>query len=83
MTPERAKEVITKQNEFPYWGNYQKFMQLGEISYVQELFQKHASGAVSFASIVRAIARGEYQPPELSGEASSEPSATSPTGETS
>lgn len=55
MTPERAAEVYKQQGEFPYWGNYRKFMTLDEIGYVEDIFKRAISGNVSFASIVVAI----------------------------
>lgn len=57
MTPERAKEVISKQSKFPYWGNYRKFMTPDEIAFVDREFETAPSGNVSFASIVNRIAR--------------------------
>lgn len=59
LTPERAAEVRQKQSEFPYWGNYRKFMTAEEIAYVEELFRTDPSGNVTFASIVCRIMKGQ------------------------
>lgn len=58
MTPERAREVHKKQSEFPFWGNYKKFMTDDEIDFVQSKFMNAVSGNVTFASIVIAIKDG-------------------------
>lgn len=58
LTPDRAKEVHHKQNQFPYWGNYSKFMTEDEIAHVNWLWENAESGNVSFASIVMSIAVG-------------------------
>lgn len=60
MTPERAKEVIRRQAEFPMWGSYRKFMTPQEQDFVDELFYK-VDGDPSFASLVQRIATGEFQ----------------------
>lgn len=64
MTPERARQVVREQSQFPYWGNYQKFMTIEEIAHVAKRFQSDPSGNVSFASIVHGIARADmFQAP--------------------
>lgn len=57
MSPDRAREVIQKQSEFPYWGNYHRFMPPDEIIECRELFRTAPSGTVSVASIIQGIAR--------------------------
>lgn len=59
MTPERARHVIREQSQFPYWGNYERFMSAGEVAHVRERFQNHPSGNISFAGIVQRIARSD------------------------
>lgn len=56
LTPERAREVRDKQKQWPYWGNYRKFMTPEEDAYVMELFRTDPSGNVTVASIVNRIA---------------------------
>lgn len=58
MTPERAAEVHRQQSQFPYWGNYQKFMTEDEIAYCQHIFMNAESDHVSFASVVNCIRKG-------------------------
>lgn len=62
LTPDRAKEVINKQKEFPYWGAYSKFMSQLELDHVDYVFKNAASGSVSFASIVHSIAKEKDVP---------------------
>lgn len=58
LTQDRAKEVRHQQNQFPYWGNYSKFMTEDEIAHVQYIWEHAKSGNVTFASIVDRIANG-------------------------
>lgn len=57
MTKERAQEIIRAQSEFPYWGNYRRFMTPAEHDFVQEIFRNDPDGRVSIASIVHSISR--------------------------
>ncbi|MGZ6008550.1 MAG: hypothetical protein ACXWLO_04600 [Rhizomicrobium sp.] len=59
MTPDRAREVIRAQSQFPYWGNYQKFMTPEEIAFVRGQFEHSESGNVSFAGIIQRRARAD------------------------
>lgn len=58
MTRERAIRVSMLQSQFPYWGNYRKFMTEEEIAFVENEVRIAPSGNVSFASVVSRIARG-------------------------
>lgn len=60
MTPDRAREVIRAQSQFPYWGNYQKFMTAEEIAEVRQLFDADRSGSITFGAVVQRIARRDY-----------------------
>lgn len=57
MTPERAREIIRQQSQFPYWGNYQRFMTPDETELVRRLLREDENGNVSIASIVYGIAQ--------------------------
>lgn len=60
LSPQRAREVCHAQSQFPYWGNYEKFMTADEIAHVRGVFNaKHEPGSVTFASIVHRIARSD------------------------
>lgn len=59
MTPDRARAVIHAQSEFPYWGNYERFMTPEEVAHVRERFQSHPNGNITFAGIVQRIARSD------------------------
>lgn len=64
LTPQRAREIIRAQSEFPYWGNYSKFMTTEESAFVSELFKRSENGNVSIASIVQDRARADmWEPP--------------------
>lgn len=58
MTPARAQAVITAQSQWPFWGNFSKFMTAGELATVDRLWMA-APGNWSRASVVYALARGE------------------------
>ena len=58
MTPERATEIIKNQNQWPYWGNFSRFMTPEEIGYVRDLWNDNPNGNSSFASTVYRIAEG-------------------------
>jgi len=58
MTPERARDLIRAQSQFPYWGNYSRFMTADERDQVMEAFRTAPSGNISVAAIVHRIARG-------------------------
>ncbi len=58
MTPERARDVIRSQSQFPYWGNYSRFMTTDELDQVMEVFRAAPSGNISVAAIVHRVARG-------------------------
>lgn len=64
LTQDRAKEVVRLQNQWPYWGNFSKFMTEDEITHVKYIFEHAKSGNVTFASIVYRIAHGS-EPWEL------------------
>jgi len=59
MTPTRAKEVIDAQNQFPFWGNFSRFMTPEEIGYVRDRWNANPNGNSSFASTVCRIAAEE------------------------
>jgi hypothetical protein len=67
LTPQRAREIIWAQSQFPYWGNYSKFMTEEESAFVSDLFKRSENGNVSIASIVELRARADYweQPPHF------------------
>lgn len=56
LTRERARQVWHEQSQWPYWGNFSRFMTEAEIAHVQYLFENAKSGGVSFGSIVGRIA---------------------------
>jgi len=60
MTRERAKELIREQNQFPYWGNFSRFMTPSEKEEINALWDEasKANGELSFASIIYRIGRG-------------------------
>lgn len=58
LTQERAIEVTKQQAQFPFWGNYSKFMTEDEIWHVQHYWNNAKSGNVTFAAIVSCIAKG-------------------------
>ena len=58
MTPERARDVIQAQSQFPYWGNYSRFMTTDEHDECLEVFRTAPSGNISVAAIVHRIANG-------------------------
>ena len=60
MTPERALEVIKAQNQWPYWGNFSRFMTPEEIAYVSTRWDANPNGNSSFGSTVYRI-DGEKQ----------------------
>lgn len=60
MTPDRAREVIRAQSQFPYWGNYQRFMSDDEIAHCRQLFEADRSGSITFGAVVQRIARRDY-----------------------
>ena len=66
MTPERAKEIITAQNQWPYWGNFSRFMTPDEIGFVRNAWLENPNGNSSFASTVYRIANNETLKPEES-----------------
>ena len=61
MTQNRAREIISSQSAFPFWGNYQRFMTQAEIEYARRIWAA-APGYFSFASVIHHIARGEAVP---------------------
>jgi hypothetical protein len=67
MTPDRARAVIRAQSEFPYWGNYERFMTPDELAHCRERFNNHPSGNITFAGIVHRIARADLfdAPPDF------------------
>ena len=62
LTRERAAEIHIAQMQFPYWGNYSKFMTDDEEAHVRGIFQQAESGDVTFASIVLSIKNGRTIP---------------------
>lgn len=64
LTRIRAKEVVEKASEWPYWGAYSKFMTDDEKAHVQYIFMHCVHGWITFAGIVRRIAE-ELPLPEL------------------
>lgn len=60
MTPDRAREVIRAQSQFPYWGNYEKFMTADEVAHCRQLFENDRSGSITLAAVVQRIARRDY-----------------------
>lgn len=56
MTPERATEIIDAQNQWPYWGNFSRFMTTEEIGFVRDRWDENPNGNSSFASTVYRIA---------------------------
>lgn len=60
MTPDRAREVIRAQSQYPYWGNYEKFMTVNEVADVRKRFANHPNGNITFAGIVQRISRSDY-----------------------
>jgi hypothetical protein len=58
LTKRRAKEIVHQQNQFPYWGNYGKFMTEPEKEHVSYIWTHAQSGNVSIASAVQSIAAG-------------------------
>jgi hypothetical protein len=67
LTPGRAREIIRAQSQFPYWGNYSKFMTPEESAFVADAFKQSESGNVSIAGIVQRRARADMweQPPHF------------------
>lgn len=61
LTPERAREIIKKQSQFPYWGEYTRFMTPSESAFTQDLFRKSNDGNISIARIVERISRLDTQ----------------------
>jgi hypothetical protein len=59
LTPQRAREIVRAQSEFPYWGNYSKFMTADEIAYVADLFKRAENGNISIARVVQERARSD------------------------
>lgn len=55
MTRERAKEIITSQSQWPYWGNFQRFMTADEINDIRRYWET-LPGNSSFASAIYRIA---------------------------
>ena len=55
MTPDRAKEIQQSQSEWPYWGNFTKFMTPDEIHEVRA-FRDTLSGNTCFADALNRIA---------------------------
>jgi hypothetical protein len=39
LTPKRATEVHNAQKQFPYFGNYRRFMTPEEITHVEQLWR--------------------------------------------
>ncbi len=37
MTQNRAREIISLQSAFPFWGDYQRFMTQAEIEYARRI----------------------------------------------
>jgi hypothetical protein len=59
LTPQRARQIIRAQSDFPYWGNYSKFMTAEENAYALDRFKLAKNGNVSIASIVHECARAD------------------------
>ena len=61
MSPKRAAEVISAQNQWPYWGNFSRFMSPEEIGFVRDRWNENSNGGSSFASTVYRIANGQQE----------------------
>lgn len=59
MTPARAREVIRLQSQFPFWGNYRRFMTDAEIASMTWRFRRHPSGDITFGRLVHQIAEAD------------------------
>jgi hypothetical protein len=59
MTPERAQEIIRAQRQWPYWGNYSRFMTAAELHSIRFEWLENGGPNSSLASTVHKIARGE------------------------
>lgn len=58
MTKERAKELIRLQSDFPYWGNFSRFMTSEEIHETNQEWDK-LPGNTSFASVIYMAANAD------------------------
>ena len=61
LSRERAAEVIHAQNQWPFWGNFSRFMTDAEIAYVRTRWDANPNGNSSFASTVYRIASEQQE----------------------
>jgi hypothetical protein len=65
IKPERAREILQQSNQFPYWGNTQKFMTNEEVDAVHAYWIETGNGNSSFNSTLEKIGRTDREGPTI------------------